>query len=137
VQFIKFEPAGDQVIASASSIELLNMGWNGSTSNLPAAYLTGLLAGKRAVAEKVESAVLDIGLHAPIRGSKVFASLRGMLDAGVDISHGDDILPPDDRIAGKHISESFVKDFEKFKNKILEEPENAKQKKEKKQKKSD
>ena len=74
VQFVKLDTEGDRVIASASSIELKKLGWNESTSNLPAAYLTGLLAGKRAMEHKIDTAVLDIGLHAPVKGSKIFAS---------------------------------------------------------------
>jgi large subunit ribosomal protein L18 len=130
VQFIKFDPTGDLIIASASSVELRNLGWSGSSSNLPAAYLTGLLAGKRAMAEKVDSAVLDIGLHAPVKGSKVFASLRGIIDAGIEIPHGEEILPDENRIAGKHISEATSKDFEKLKTKILAEAGSKKKSKE-------
>ena len=119
VQFIKFDSQGDQILASASSIELRKLGWNMSTSNLPAAYLTGLLAGKRAIANKIESAVLDLGLYTPVKGSKLFASLSGMLDAGIDIPHGKEILPAEERIQGKHISNTMPVEFEKIKNKIL------------------
>ena len=128
VQFVKFDSLGDLVLASASSIELKKFGWNGSTSNLPTAYLTGLLAGFRAMNQKIDSAVLDIGLHPPIKGSKVFASLRGILDAGVNVPHGEEILPEEDRVAGKHISDTTPSDFEKTKNKIFEEFEKVKNK---------
>jgi large subunit ribosomal protein L18 len=110
---------GDTVIASASSIELRKLGWNGSTANLPTAYLTGLLAGKRAMEQKIDTAVLDIGLSSPVKGSKIFASLRGMLDAGISIPHGEKIFPSEERISGKHISESIPAEFDKIKNKIL------------------
>jgi large subunit ribosomal protein L18 len=118
VQFINYSADGDHVLVSASSVELRKLGWDGSTSNLPAAYLTGLLAGKRAAAKKIETAVLDMGLHSPIKGSKIFASLRGILDAGISIPHGDEIFPNDDRIAGKHISDKVPEQFEIIKNKI-------------------
>jgi large subunit ribosomal protein L18 len=120
VQFIRFDSKGDQIIASASSTELKKFGWKGATSNLPTAYLTGLLAGKRALEHKVNTAILDIGLHAPIKGSKVFASLQGILDAGVDVPHGDEILPDEERVAGKHISETTFKEFDKTKSKIMD-----------------
>jgi len=120
VQFIKYDIKGDLVLSSASSIELRKLGWNASTSNLPAAYLTGLLAGKRALDNKIETAVLDIGLYIPVKGSKIYASLRGILDAGISVPHGDEIFPNEDRISGKHISESTPNEFEKIKNKILE-----------------
>ena len=120
VQFIKYDAKGDRILSSASSIELRKLGWNASTSNLPAAYLTGLLAGKRALDNKIETAVLDIGLCIPVQGSKVYASLRGILDAGISVPHGDEIFSDEDRMSGKHISESIPNDVEKIKNKILE-----------------
>lgn len=120
IQFIKYDQDGDLVLVSASSNELRKLGWDLSTSNLPAAYLTGLLAGLRATEKKIDSAVLDIGLHPPIRGSKLYASLRGILDAGVSIPHGDEIFPDENRISGKHISDSIPQQFDKIKNKILE-----------------
>jgi large subunit ribosomal protein L18 len=123
VQFIKYSPDGDQILVAASSTELRKLGWNGSTSNLPAAYLTGFLAGKRATKNKIESAVLDIGLHTPIKSSKVFATLRGILDAGISVPHGESIFPNEDRISGKHISDKKPEEFEKIKTKIIEEYE--------------
>ncbi len=121
VQFITYNSTGDRIITSASSKELKKRGWNGSTSNLPAAYLTGFLAGLRAVEQKVDSAVLDMGLHPPIKGSKIFASLCGILDAGVNVPHGEEILPNKDRLQGKHISDTTTLEFEKLKNKIKDE----------------
>jgi large subunit ribosomal protein L18 len=121
VQFINYSANGDQVLVSASSVELRKLGWDGSTSNLPAAYLTGLLAGRRAAAKNIETAVLDMGLHSPIKGSKIFASLRGILDAGISIPHGEEILPNEDRIVGKHISDKIPEQFENIKNKINSE----------------
>jgi len=128
VQFIKYDSVGDEVLVSASSIELRKLGWSGSTSNLPAAYLTGLLAGKRATQKKIKNAVFDIGLHSPTKDARVFASLRGILDAGVSVPHGNEILPDNDRISGKHISESYQKDFEEMKDKILKDVDSLKSK---------
>jgi large subunit ribosomal protein L18 len=119
VQFVGFELIGDKVIATATSKELKKFGWEGATSNLPAAYLTGFLAAKRALNNKIENAVLDIGIRVPAKGSKVFASLKGMLDAGINISHGEEILPPEERIQGSHINETIPKQFEGVKAKIL------------------
>ena len=124
VQFVDFTLQGDMILASASSIELRKLGWEGSTSNLPAAYLTGFLAGKRALAKKVDSAVLDLGLNSPVRGSKIFASLRGILDAGISIPHGEEIFPDENRIAGKHIANDIPQKFINLKNKIDNEFKN-------------
>ena len=129
IQFIHYTPDGDRVLVSASSSELHKLGWTGPTGNLPAAYLTGLLAGTRAASKKIESAVLDIGLNVPVTGSKVFASLKGILDAGIDIPHGEEILPSEERIKGQHISDNVTAEFDKIKNKITSG--NAKEKNEK------
>jgi large subunit ribosomal protein L18 len=52
----------------------------------------------------LQSAILDIGLRRASKGSKIFAALKGALDAGVDIPHGVEILPQESRIRGEHIS---------------------------------
>jgi large subunit ribosomal protein L18 len=119
VQFIEYKLVGDNVLASATSKELNKFGWNGSTSNLTAAYLTGLLAGKRAKENQINNAVLDIGIKVPARGSKIFATLKGIVDSGVDVPHGEDIIPNEDRIKGLHINESIPQQFEAVKKKIM------------------
>ena len=88
-------PNGDEIHAAASSEDLSEYGWEAPTGNLPAAYLTGYLAGKRAVEAGLEEAVLDIGRHKPEAGSAVFTALKGILDADVEVPHGEDILPED------------------------------------------
>ena len=95
---------GDETVAHATSGDLTELGWEAPTSNLPAAYLTGLLAGKRAIEAGVETAVLDIGLHSPTPGSKVFAVQEGAIDAGLDIPHNDAVLPEWERNRGEHIA---------------------------------
>lgn len=104
VQVAEAEAKGDVVKAAASSKELAKLGWKGGAGNLPAAYLTGLLAARRAVAHGVKEAVLDIGLRGPTKGSKIFAALKGLADSGLTVPHSDDRLPPIERINGSHIS---------------------------------
>ena len=104
VQVSESDAKGDVVKASASSKELAKLGWKGGAGNLPAAYLTGLLAARRAVARGVKEAVLDIGLRGPTKGSKVFAALKGLADSGLNVPHSDDPIPPVERISGAHIS---------------------------------
>ncbi len=76
VQIIQADATGDRVLASAVSNDLREQGWSVGTGNLPAAYLTGFLAGKRAFAKGVTSAVLDLGLQKPSKGGRVFAALQ-------------------------------------------------------------
>jgi len=106
VQLIKAEVSGDRVIVSAHSGDLSkNYGWKGSSGNLPSAYLTGLLCGYKATANGTKEAVLDTGLQYPSKGSRVFAALKGALDAGVIIPHDEGKLPDEKRIQGQHVAE--------------------------------
>jgi large subunit ribosomal protein L18 len=118
VQFISYNPKGDETIASGFSTELKKFGWDVSRGNLPAAYLTGFLAGKRAKEKNIKEAILDIGLQTSTKGSRIYAALKGVLDAGVNVPHSPDILPSEERIKGKHISEDVVKKFEEVKKRI-------------------
>lgn len=104
-QVVEAKPDGDLVLASAHSSELKEFGWKAACGNLPAAYLTGLLAGRRAKANGVSEAILDIGLHASGPGSRIFAAAKGALDAGLSIPHDDAVLPKLERIQGKHVGD--------------------------------
>ena len=106
IQIVEAEAIGDKVVVSAHSRELAkDYGWLSSGGNVPAAYLTGLLCGFKALAKGVEKVFLDIGLHIPSKGARIFAALKGVLDAGVEVPHSEDILPDESRISGKHIAE--------------------------------
>lgn len=120
VQFVQYNAGGDSILASATSGDLSRYDWKQSRSNVPAAYLTGFLAGKRALKKGIDKAVLDIGLKIPTKGAKVFASLKGMLDAGLKIPYDEKILPTQERIEGAHISDEMKKKFEETKIKIEE-----------------
>jgi len=102
-QIIEFHPRGDRVLVSASSQELKKFGWKGSALNIPSSYLVGLLIGKRALKKRIKSAVLDIGVQKSIKGSRIYALLKGVMDAGLKVPHSPDVLPPEDRIKGEHI----------------------------------
>jgi len=103
-QLVETGPQGDTTIASARSTDLTEYGWEAPTGNMPAAYLTGLLVGLRAVKAGREEAVLDIGLHSPTPGNKVFAVQEGAIDAGLEIPHNDAVLADWSRTRGEHIA---------------------------------
>ena len=103
VQIVDYTPEGDITVASAVGKQLSNYGYLGNTGNITGVYLTGYLCAKRALNKGVEGAILDIGLKSPIRGSKIFAALKGAVDAGLDVPHGDFIFPEDERIRGEHV----------------------------------
>ena len=117
VQFIDFAPTGDVVRATATSRDLTPFGWDESGANTPAAYLTGLLAGKRAAQAGIKEAILDIGLRPSTPGGRAFAVLQGVVDAGVHVPHGKDVVPKQDRLRGEHIEGAPAK-FDATKTKI-------------------
>ncbi|MEM0493852.1 MAG: 50S ribosomal protein L18 [Thermofilum sp.] len=104
VQILKADPKGDVTIVAAHSNELRKYGWKASRKNTPALYLLGLLAALKAKSKGVEEAVVDIGLHRPVKGARVFAAVKGALDGGLSIPVGEEVLPSDDRIRGEHIA---------------------------------
>lgn len=118
VQFVEYTDKGDRVLVTAVSKELEELGWKASGKSTPGAYLTGLLAGKRALEKKIDEAVLDIGLREPTKGAAVFAALKGAIDAGLEIPHSEEMIPSNDRISGKHMHEGTVPMFESTKSKI-------------------
>lgn len=119
VQFVSNGEQGDSVVASATTKELAALGWKGATSNIPAAYLAGMLAAKRASCAVIEGAVLDIGMHRPQPGGVLFAALKGAVDGGIEIPHDDEMLPAEARIRGDHIKNMDKTMFEAVKSKLL------------------
>ncbi|MFC6787776.1 50S ribosomal protein L18 [Halobaculum halobium] len=103
-QLVSPGPDGDITHAAASSEDLAEYGWEAPTANLPSAYLTGYLAGLRAVEDGLDEAVLDIGLNTATPGNKAFAVQEGAIDAGLEIPHNDSVLADWSRTRGEHIA---------------------------------
>ncbi len=104
VQVVLPGEKGDIVVASSHSRELLRMGYKGHPANTPAGYLLGYLIAKKAREKGVEEAVADIGFHTPVKGSIVFAVIKGAVDGGLDVPHSEEILPSEERVKGEHIA---------------------------------
>src|SRR5439155_18498797 len=102
VQFVVPDTPGDKILATAQSIDLKEHGWSAGTGNLPAAYLTGFLAGRRASAKGLKEAILDIGGQRPPPGGRRFAALPGLLDSGAAGPHSPEGLPAQDRARRPH-----------------------------------
>lgn len=120
VQFVEYHEDGDKVLASAISNELADKyQWKHSTSTTPAAYLTGLLAGKRAVDKGINEGILDIGRYPPTTGSKIFAALKGVVEAGIECTHNDEKIPNEDRISGRHLGKEITPAITDIKSKII------------------
>ena len=138
IQLVSYERAGDKTIVEELSRNIKKFGWNGHCGSLPAAYLVGMLFGKKAVKAGIESAVLDLGLQKSTHGSALYAAVKGMVDAGLNVPVGEEAFPSEERIRGDHIakfakaaksadykhqfkrheSENIVKNFNEVKSKI-------------------
>jgi large subunit ribosomal protein L18 len=109
VQIIDSKLGGDKVLISAFSKELTSKyGWAANTGNLPASYLTGYLTGLRAKSKKIESGIFDLGIF--YHKNRILAACKGIIDAGLNIPHGEDFFPEilEQRIKGTHI-ENYAK----------------------------
>lgn len=123
-QIIEYDTIGDKTVVSATSKQLKSLGWKFSCDNIPAAYLTGVLIAKKAAEKKIKKAVLDIGVYESTKGSRIYAVVKGAIDAGLEVAANEEMFPSEDRISGKHIAgQDKFKDmpaqFEKTKKAIL------------------
>ena len=97
IQLIEYNREGDRILFSVHSSELKKNGWKFNNGNIPSAYLTGFLFGNKLKKENNDDIVLDIGLAPSIKGSRIYAALKGILDAGLNIPHSDSIFPNEER----------------------------------------
>ncbi len=119
VALVRYDPAGDRIAAVADSRELAGLSFPArSLRSTPAAYLTAYLAGLRGKAAGVESAVLDLGLRHPTQGGRLAAALKGLLDAGIEIPHGEERFPSVDRLNGAHLPKPLPQPVEAYKMKL-------------------
>jgi len=117
-QAVNYDPKGDKVLTGFVSTALKKYGWDVHTGNLPSAYLTGYMLGLRAKKKGIKKMVLDLGLQRVTKGSALFACLKGVLDAGIDVPHGEHMLPDENRLYGGHISEEIKSKIDNIKSKV-------------------
>jgi len=113
VQIIESKMGGDKVLVSAFSKELTSKyGWTANPGNIPAAYLTGYLAGMRAKKKKISEAIFDLGIF--YHRFRVLAACKGIIDSGMDVPYREEFFPEslEDQINGKHI-ESYSNNLKK------------------------
>ncbi len=118
-QIVSYDPKGDKVLVATTSKKLQDYGWKHSGKNLSGAYLAGLLFAKMAEKKGIKSAILDIGLRTPIKGSRIYSALKGVIEGGLSVPSSDTVFPPEERIMGKHINDNISKDVETVKQAIL------------------
>jgi large subunit ribosomal protein L18 len=103
-QFIQPKVNGDLVLSSSHSRELRKHGWKGSLKSTPACYLLGLLAGRKAKDKGVEEAFLYNGIIPFVRGSRVSAFAKGVVDSGLSVPVSKEVFPKEERLSGESIA---------------------------------
>ena len=122
-QFVTSSEAKDKIEIGVNSKMLMKHGWpkelEGSLNSVPAAYLTGMLMGKK-ISEKKKpgEVVIDFGMMRSIHKGKLFAFLKGLKDSGIPVKTKKDVFPGEDRIKGKHMKKDFSGVFKQIKSKI-------------------
>lgn len=119
LEIIESKNAQDKVLYYVNTKELLKFGIpedkQGSLKSISAAYLGGFLLGKKAnIKEKV---ILDSGLIPNTKGSRIYAAVKGVSDAGIKIPYNEKIIPPKEIIEGKN-TKIGSEIFNKVKNSI-------------------
>ena len=120
-QFVESKEAQDKIKFGITSKKLLDYGWPkeavNSLKTLPASYLTGFLMGNK-VSDK-EKVIVDFGMNRNVHKSKVYAFIKGLVDAGIDVTEKENIFPDKERLEGKHLKTDVIsKKFDEIKNKI-------------------
>lgn len=122
IQYIKSKEAQDRIILSVNSKDLLKYGWPkesaGSLKSIPASYLISFLTGKRILKEKLEKPIIDFGMFRVIHKTRMFAFLKGIIDAGIKIECEEKFFPGEDRIKGIHLKNKIK--FDEILKKISE-----------------
>ncbi|MEM5811524.1 MAG: 50S ribosomal protein L18 [Candidatus Aenigmatarchaeota archaeon] len=114
-----YENHKDNTIAYVTSKKLKEFGLNSfSMKNIPISYLTGYLIGKIALSKNIKEAILDAGVYRLTKGCRIYAVLKGAIDAGLKIPHDPKILPGEERLLGKHIKKFDSRIIEKIKESI-------------------
>lgn len=112
-QIVQTDTAQDKVICGITSKILISKGWpselSGSLKNLSACYLTGFLLGKETLKKGIKKAILDAGMHINVKNSRIYAVLKGVIDAGLEISHTNEVLPEMESIKNDKVAKIFDK----------------------------
>lgn len=105
-QIVGYKPEGDAVSCGVNSKGLEKFGWKFGLKSIPAAYLTGLLLAKMAKEKNFNSElILDTGFLTLQKQGRLFAVLRGVMDGGLNVRHGDEsILPDEETVSGAKIA---------------------------------
>jgi large subunit ribosomal protein L18 len=122
-QYVESSEAQDKIKFDINSKKLLNFGWpekcKGSLKSIPAAYLLGIMIGKK-ISQDYKSSqkpIIDFGMNRTIHKTKLYAFIKGVIDSGIEISCKEEAFPEEDRIKGNSLKNKIP--FEEIKLKIM------------------
>lgn len=119
-QYVTSEDAQDKVVFGNDSRELLKYGWpekaKGSLKSITAAYLTGYLTGTKIKKQDLENPIMDFGMSKIKYKGRLFAFLKGLIDAGIEISCKEEAFPEQEKIEGEQLKNKV--EFNKIKSSI-------------------
>jgi large subunit ribosomal protein L18 len=119
-QLVQSSEAQDSVEFGITSKELMKHGWpekaEGGLKSTTASYLTGFLFGKEILKLKNKNPIVDLGMYKMIHKSKIYAFLKGLIDAGLKIECEKECFPEEKRIEGVHMKHKVP--FKEIKSKL-------------------
>ena len=119
-QLVNYSEGGDVVIATVTEKSLKKLGLEVDGNSVPVSYLVGYALGLKCKKKKVKNAILDSGRYNIIKGGRISAVLKGVVDAGVKVPHEASVFPKKDRLSGKHLKNGAAIKIDDMK-KLLEE----------------
>lgn len=118
-QYVVSEEAKDKIIFGINSQSLAEYGWpekSKSMKSVPAAYLLGLMTGRRILKEKLKTPVVDFGMLRALHKTRIYSFLKGLIDSGIKIECKKELFPAEERIRGEHLKNKIP--FAEIKSKI-------------------
>ncbi len=119
IQAVESDEAQDKVVATITSKDLVKNGWDskasGSLKSIPAGYLTGMLMAKKLKSGKY---IMDLGMIRTLKGGRIFAVVKGLIDGGLDISANEKVFPSEERLNGEHLKDDVKVMIGKIKEKL-------------------
>lgn len=117
-QIVTTDIAQDSILIGMSTKDLIKAGWpkekSGSLKSLAACYALGsILANKAKDLDLGSKLVLDFGMHRNIHKSRIYALLKGALDAGLEIDHNPEVLPSEEELNKSGLLETAQKIIKK------------------------
>jgi len=119
-EYVISKEAQDKVVVGLDSRKLMEYGWpketEGSLKSITASYLTGYLIGKIIIKQKLETPILDVGMNRAIHKNRIYAFIKGLIDAGIKMNCKKEFFPEESRINGEHLKNKVP--FSEIKSKI-------------------